>query len=114
MHIETQLEQIKSEISRDIQSALGSKLHKIILYGSYARGDYNEDSDIDIMVLADFKEVETRVLRTIINDVAHRVSLEYDALVTISLKDTHTFYRYLEVLPYYQNVINEGVEIHEH
>ena len=114
MHTESQLEQIKREISRDIQSTLGNKLHKIILYGSYARGDYNEDSDIDIMVLADIEEVETKVFRAMINDVAHRVSLDYDALVTIFLKDTHTFYRYLDALPYYQNVINEGVEIHEH
>ena len=113
MHTKAQLEQIKSEISRDIQSALGSNLHKIILYGSYARGDYNKDSDIDIMVLADIEEDKTRIYRAMINDVAHRVSLEYNALVTIFLKDTHTFYRYLEVLPYYQNVLNEGVEIHE-
>jgi len=112
MHSETQLEQIKNEISRDIQSALGEKLHKIILFGSYARGDYNEDSDIDIMVLADVEEYETRLFRARINDVAHRVSLEYDALVTIFLKDMRSFYRDLEILPYYQNVVNEGVEIH--
>ena len=112
MHTETQLEQIKNEISSDIHSVLGSNLHKIILYGSYARGDYKEDSDIDIMVLADIEEDNMRVFRTLVNDVAHRVSLEYDALVTIFLKDMKAFYRYLEVLPYYQNVINEGVEIH--
>ncbi|MCL2163324.1 MAG: nucleotidyltransferase domain-containing protein [Oscillospiraceae bacterium] len=112
MHTEMQLEQIKNEISRDIQNALGSKLHKIILYGSYARGDYNEDSDIDIMVLADIEEYETRFFKTMINEVAHRVSLEYNALVTIFLKDVRSFYRHLEILPYYQNVINEGVEIH--
>ena len=112
MHTETQLEQIKNEISRDIQFALGEKLHKIILFGSYASGDYNEDSDIDVMVLADIKEGETRVYRAMINEVAHRVSLEYNALVTIFIKDNNLFYRYLDILPYYQNVNNEGVEIY--
>ena len=28
-----------------------SKLSKIILYGSYARGDYRENSDVDVMLL---------------------------------------------------------------
>ena len=35
------------------RESLGDKLDKVILYGSYARGDYDDESDIDIMVLAD-------------------------------------------------------------
>ena len=34
-----------------VKKILGDDLKKIILYGSYARGDYSENSDIDIMVL---------------------------------------------------------------
>ena len=86
VHTETQLEQIKNEISRDMKSALGIKLHKIIMYGSYARGDYNEDSDIDIMVLADIEERNMRIFRGLSNESASRISLEHNALVTISLK----------------------------
>ena len=33
---------------------LGKRVKKIILYGSYARGDYNNSSDIDILVLTDY------------------------------------------------------------
>ena len=29
----------------------GDRAKKIILYGSYARGDFNKSSDIDIMIL---------------------------------------------------------------
>ncbi len=45
----------------------GESLAKIILYGSYARGDYNEESDVDYLVLLDrenvsaFKEVTTTI-----------------------------------------------------
>ena len=112
MYTETKLEKIKNEISNDIKDAMGSKLHKIILYGSYARGDYNDDSDIDIMVLADIEEDKMSVFRDKVNEVASRVSLEYDALVTISIKNKHLFYSRLGILPFYQNVINEGVEIY--
>jgi len=112
MRTETQLEQIKQEISREIQSAFGAKLHKIILYGSYARGDYNEDSDIDIMALVDIEEVNMRVFRSLANKVASRISLEYNALITISVRNSPLFYRRMEILPFYQNVINEGVTIY--
>ena len=30
----------------------GISVHKMILYGSYARGNYGEDSDIDVVVLS--------------------------------------------------------------
>ena len=39
------------QFSGKIKKILGKKLKKVILYGSYARGDYTENSDIDIMVL---------------------------------------------------------------
>lgn len=35
----------------ETQKLLGERVKKVILYGSYARGDYNSDSDIDIMIL---------------------------------------------------------------
>ena len=33
----------------EIQKIYGAHLKSVILYGSYARGDYTPDSDIDIM-----------------------------------------------------------------
>ena len=106
------IEHILNEIKQSIKSIFGSKLHKIILYGSYARGDHNEDSDIDIMVLADIDKSEIRAYTNSINEIAHDLSLEYNELVTIFLKDKQTFYQFIEILPYYKNVINEGVEIY--
>ena len=34
-------------------SARGIKASKLILYGSYARGDYHEGSDIDLVVISE-------------------------------------------------------------
>ena len=107
-----QLEQIKYEVSAGIQSALGAKLHQIILYGSYARGDYNEDSDIDIIVLADIDEDKMGDYRNEIDMVSSKLSLEYDALITISLKNRQLFYNRLSILPFYQNVIKDGVVLY--
>lgn len=47
----------------EIKKIYGTHLSKIILYGSYARGDFRPDSDVDIMILLDlsrfrFEEVQ--------------------------------------------------------
>ena len=44
--------------SREMKRILGENLKKVILYGSYARGDYTENSDIDIMVLTTLTDAE--------------------------------------------------------
>ena len=40
-----------------LQKIYGSHLKTVILYGSYARGDYKADSDIDIMILLDLSDM---------------------------------------------------------
>ena len=48
----------------------GDGLNKIILYGSYARGDNTEESDIDIMIILDCDEREIKMLRNLTAEMA--------------------------------------------
>ena len=43
------IENIISEFTKKVKEILGDRVKKIILYGSYARGDYKKNSDIDIV-----------------------------------------------------------------
>lgn len=40
-----------------VQQLYGDKLSRIILFGSYARGEQNEDSDIDFVVVLKGKDI---------------------------------------------------------
>lgn len=48
-----ELKLILDELIQKILPIFGSKLKRVILFGSYARGDYDEESDIDVMFLID-------------------------------------------------------------
>ena len=54
------LNEILKKYVEDVHEIYGEKLKTIILYGSYARGDFRPDSDIDIMILVDLSDDEIR------------------------------------------------------
>ena len=100
MCTQTQLNKITQEISARIRDILGDRLHKIILYGSYARGDYDSGSDIDIMVLADVADNELSEIKEYICNLSSDISLENNITVSIFIKDWGFFNRHVNILPY--------------
>ena len=91
------------------KDTLGEKLDKVILFGSYARGDFDSDSDVDIFVLADVPNEETSRWSNSIDDHLVDLWFNYDLLVCIHLTSKSKFDRYYQVMPFYQNVIMEGI-----
>ena len=53
-----------------------NNLSKLIVYGSYARGDYKENSDIDVMILTPFSKEEIEQVENKIFDLAFELELE--------------------------------------
>lgn len=41
-----------------VKKIYGSHVRQIILYGSYARGDFRSDLDVDIMILLDLSDLD--------------------------------------------------------
>ena len=61
---------------------MGSKLTKVIVYGSYARGDYNSSSDVDVMILVKMSDNEIKKIENQVYDLAF--DIEMDTGVDIS------------------------------
>ena len=105
---------IDDELNRfinEIKKILGNRLKKVILYGSYARGDYNKDSDIDVMILTDLNEEEIIIYRRKIWDYVADIEVDKGIVINPILKNIEEFKSWSEVIPFYNNILKEGVII---
>ncbi len=71
---------------RDLQTALrqmyGSQAPRLLLYGSYARGDANETSDVDVLLLYPGKvSVGNEIQR--LGSILADLNLRYQVLVSV-------------------------------
>ena len=111
MCTKNQLYDITERIADLSKNTFGEKLDSVLLYGSYARGEETSESDIDIMVLADVNKEELFSYKKAFTMLTSELALLYDIVITVTIKDTETFYRYIDVLPFYSAVKREGVKI---
>jgi len=103
------LDEITSRVCAAAKEVLGDKLEKVILFGSYARGDYDEESDIDIMVIADIALEEAHETRDKIDNAAGDFLWDYGILVYLNLTCSDRFHKYKDDLGFYINVQKDGV-----
>ena len=102
------IKKIGKEVTDSLVSLYRKKIKSIILYGSYARDDNDEQSDMDIMVLFDCPYEETLNFSDDISEIASEIGLENDIFVSILFRDINSFKYRCNVLPFYQNIVREG------
>jgi len=63
------IKRILDEFKRKIEKLYGERLKSIILYGSWARGDATEDSDIDILLVLEREAIPGKEIDRMIDIV---------------------------------------------
>ena len=94
-----------------LEKIYGKHLKVVILYGSYARGDYREDSDIDIMILLDLSDMDIKQYRHELSGETFDFNMEYDTDIKPIAKSQQHFQNWVDVYPFYANIKREGVEL---
>jgi len=111
-HIPDIASEIIVELKENLRNILGDNLNKIILYGSYSRLDYSKESDIDFIVLTDSNSSELIDLNEKINSLVVDLSLKYNIVLSVILKNSSQFYSYTGLLPYYSNIVAQGITVY--
>lgn len=106
-----QLNNICRQIVEGYQLIYGEDIVDIFLYGSYARGDYDIYSDIDIAAVVKGNRLELQQKLKKIWDISADVGLENEVIVSPTVIPFEEFEEYKDSLPYYRNIYKEGRKI---
>ena len=90
-----------------ISNKVGSNFKKGIIYGSYARGDFRSDSDIDLLIL--LENTSTEIESDIISIICD-FNTNYNVYISSVILDKTTF----DGMDYgvYRNIKKEGVVVY--
>lgn len=113
MKVSSSVSNVVYRFASSLKGMIGERLSKVILYGSYARGDYHEHSDVDIMILVKMSPEEARKLEEMVYDLAFDYEMETGIDISPIVKSEEQYEYWVDDLPFYRNIKNEGIEIHE-
>lgn len=91
------------------KAVYGDAVCSAFLYGSYARGDFTDESDIDILVTVKEDVSFISAQRRKMAEISSDLSLKYDVTVSVTVKSEQHFIEYRSILPFYKNVLTEGI-----
>ena len=103
------VQKILNDFLEEVKTILGNRLKKIVLYGSYARGDYHKNSDIDIMILTDLSDKEINEYSMKIWEKSADIEIDQGIVISPLIRNIDNFEAWSEIKPFYINIINEGV-----
>jgi predicted nucleotidyltransferase len=101
-----QLQALSQDVKQVLTDLYGDRLDRVVLFGSYARGDFHSESDVDYLVVLRDETVNSAKEIRLMVDVTYDLCDKYDALVAVK---PATLIKYQQSpLPFYENVRREG------
>jgi len=100
--------QLVNQVKNHLIMRYEEKIRGIILYGSHARGEATNDSDIDILVLID-DSLDPFEVRKSLSDLLFDILLEHGELISVVVLPEGFFKEYN--YPFMINVKREGIRV---
>ena len=107
-----QLEVILEKLIKIYKSVYEENIQRIILYGSYARGDFRSDSDVDIMILLDLSDLELKAYGQQLSYMTYDFNMDHDLDIKPIAKSEAHFNKWVVNYPFYANIHREGVVLY--
>jgi len=97
------------ELEAGLQELYGSHSPGLVIYGSYARDEATEESDLDLLLLYPYPVNASREIARVVPLLAE-LNLRYGLLVSVLPVSEHDYRE--RQSPFWRNVRQEGVAIH--
>jgi predicted nucleotidyltransferase len=94
---------------QELRRILKDDFSSAVLYGSYARGEDNEDSDIDIVIFTSQLPDQYDCLFDKIAEITFEFNVQYDIELSPVFQNIQLFDRMKKAVPYFQNIQKEGI-----
>ena len=100
------IQRLMSELKKGFTELYGKRLRAVYLFGSYARGGYNNNSDLDVMIVVDdYKSYWDELVYSA--ELASNLSLEYNVTISRMIMKEDQWKK--GDLPILRNIRAEGV-----
>lgn len=91
---------------------ISSGIDKIVLYGSCARGENSDDSDVDIALLTDCDRITAKKYAGILADIATSIMERYQEVVNFVCLPITEYNEKKTWYPYFKNIEEEGIVLY--
>lgn len=102
------IDAVKKEAFHLVTELLQNDLVEAILYGSCARGDYTEDSDIDIALLTKCDRMEAKRYGEGLAEIATKLAMKYFVVVNFACLPFDDFTAKKTWYGFYRNIDSDG------
>ena len=89
--MQKRIRNILKEFEQCMRNVFKEDFCKILVYGSYARGDYNENSDVDVMILVNTPLEKINSYYDQVSDCAFDFMMKYGIDISPVIKNVEHF-----------------------
>ena len=104
-------DKIISQMSQSVQTLFPEGSLEVILYGSYARHEETDGSDIDVMYLVDAPRSIIAERNWQLGEAVADLLMEHGVMISPVVKNREYFMEKSDVLPFFRNIRREGVRV---
>lgn len=97
------------KMCNELGNLYGDKLDRIVLYGSYARGEESAESDLDIAII--LKTTETNAMHDAMTDIVVDYELLSEKTLSVITIEQNHYNTWKNALPFYANIAKEGITL---
>lgn len=102
------IDKVKQEATEMVKTLMGDDLCEVILYGSCARGDYTDDSDIDIALLVNCNRMEAKKYDDALAGISANLAMDYFVVVNFASLPCDEFHEKRAWYGFFRNIDLEG------